>query len=112
MNVYKVGFLDEREEKKFERIKHGKSEEKELGRWLSLAFDCLQQNPFRGEHIPKRLIPKEYRREGIKNLWKHDLPNAWRLLYTIDTKEQDTIVVIIDWMTHREYEKKMKYKTR
>jgi len=33
--------------------------------------------------FPKKLIPKEY----VKNLWKYNLPCAWRLIYSIESNK-------------------------
>jgi hypothetical protein len=46
----------------------------------------------------------------IKNLWKYDLPNGWRLLYTITAdNEVEIISAILEWFDHKNYERKFKY---
>ena len=58
--------------------------------------EYLNQNPERGTHIRKRLIPKLYLNlYGIINLWKIDLPSFYRMLYTIDTSGKTIINSII-----------------
>jgi hypothetical protein len=60
--------------------------------------------------IPKRLVPKEYKTKyKVKNLWKYNLSNNWRLLYSIADDEILVVSIILDWLNHEEYEKKMKY---
>jgi hypothetical protein len=49
---------------------------------------------------------KEY---GITNLWKYDLPNAWRLIYTIKEDEVTILNVILEWFDHKEYGRRFKY---
>jgi len=50
---------------------------------------------------------KKYR---IRNLWKYDLPDGWRLLYSITTPTKVEILsIIIEWFNHKEYERKFKY---
>ncbi|MFH0711791.1 MAG: hypothetical protein V1889_01665 [archaeon] len=75
------------------------------------AMKNLSDNAFSGVQIPKRLFPEDYiQKYGITNLWKYDLPNAWRLLYAI-TIEGDVrlISVILDWFSHKDYERKFNY---
>lgn len=74
------------------------------------AIKCLKVNAFCGIQIPKRLIPKEYKKYGLNNLWKYNLPKGWRLIYTITPEnEVEIITAILDWFNHKEYEKKFKY---
>ncbi len=75
------------------------------------AINDLKENAFVGIQIPKRLFPKEYvKKYGITNLWKYDLPNAWRLLYTVTAEnEVNLISAILEWFDHKGYEKKFKY---
>ena len=35
---------------------------------------------------------------GINNLWKYDLPNSWRLIYTIKTNEVMILNVILTFV--------------
>lgn len=105
-----VRFADQRLAKAYERLKSGVATERQLQRELETAFENISENAFIGTQIPKRLIPEEYRRRyGTHNLWKYDLRDGWRLLYSI---ESDTIVVvsiIIEWTDHSAYERRFKY---
>jgi hypothetical protein len=77
---------------------------------LSAAFKEIEANAFCGIQIPKRLIPKIYLTQyNIHNLWKYNLPNAWRLLYSIESSGVMVVSIIIDWMNHKEYERKFRY---
>lgn len=69
----------------------------------------LKKNAFSGLQIPKRIIPKEYLKYGIDNLWKYNLPNAWRLLYSIGKEEVQIISIVLEWMDHKEYERRFHY---
>ena len=75
------------------------------------AIKDLKQNAFSGIHIPKRLWPGEYvQKYGINNLWKYDLPNGWRLLYTITAEnEVELISAILEWFDHKGYERRFGY---
>ena len=65
---------------------------------------------FRGIQISKYLIPKEYiDKYGVTNLWKINLPDYWRMLYTIVGNELEIISVLLEFMDHMEYNKKFGY---
>lgn len=66
-----------------------------------------------GEPVAKNLIPKEYiAKYGIANLFRVELPNFWRLLYTlVDGKTKIEIVAfVLDFIDHNEYNKKFGYR--
>jgi len=70
----------------------------------------MKINPTCGTRIPKKLWPKLYsKRYEINNLWKYDLPNAWRLIYTIDSNEIRIMNIILEWFDHKEYDRMFKY---
>ena len=102
----KIVFGDKRIKKQFEEIY-----DKDLKRQLNNAFINLSENAFCGIHIPKKLIPKEYiKRFGeISNLWKYNLPDAWRLIYTIKNNKVMVLSVILEWIDHKTYERRFKY---
>lgn len=105
---YKVQFVDEKAKKEFEKI--SKSEDKELKHHLERAFNDLLKNPFCGICIPKKLIPKQYiRKYRIKNIWKYNLPGAWRLLYSIESDKVSVISIILEWLDHKNYKRRFKY---
>ena len=103
----KVVFANDKIEKEFNNL----SNYDETRKWIEKAIEELKQNAFCGIPIPKRLIPKEYViKYGVNNLWKYDLPNAWRLDYTIKTPNRVEIIsVILEWFNHPDYERRFKY---
>ena len=46
---------------------------------------------------------------SIDNLWKYNLPGAWRLVYSIAGNEVKIIAILLEWFPHKEYEKRFKY---
>ena len=103
-------FADEKLKKAFEALKSSTTEDKLLYDWLLRAFEDIQKNVFCGIQIPKKLIPKEYiQKYNIKNLWKYNLPNAWRLLYSIEGRDVKIISIILEWLDHKNYERRFKY---
>ena len=103
----KVVFISDELEKDFYSLKEGDFLKKAITR----AIKDLKENAFCGIHVPKRLIPKEYiRKYKINNLWKYDLPNAWRLMYTVTPdNEVEIISAILEWFNYKEYEKRFNY---
>ena len=106
----RVVFADEKLERAFHKLKDSKTEDKILYKWLNRAFDDLRENALCGTQIPKRLIPKDYiRKYGIDNLWKYDLPKAWRLIYSVGKEKVIIISIIVEWLDHKGYQRKFKY---
>lgn len=104
----KIFFGDIRLQKEFEKLKNLNSD---LYKQIQKAFENLEENPFCGIQIPKKLIPKEYINKfgPLSNLWKYNLPDAWRLIYTIKNDKIDILSVILEWLDHKEYERRFNY---
>ncbi|MCW6158831.1 MAG: hypothetical protein LVQ63_05065 [Thermoplasmatales archaeon] len=45
----------------------------------------------------------------IDNLWKYNLPNAWRLVYSVAGSEVEIIAILLEWFPHKEYERRFNY---
>ena len=70
----------------------------------------IKNNPSCGTKIPKKLWSRVYiEKYNILNLWKYDLPNSWRLIYTIKEDDIQVIGVILEWFDHKNYERRFKY---
>lgn len=109
--IKSVGFAEPSLKKAFEDLEKGKYEDRQLASFLKRAIEDLKQNPLCGIRVPSRQWPKEYiQKYGINNLRKYDLPNGWRLLYTIRGNEIEIISILIEWVSHKDYERKFKYK--
>ena len=94
----------------FESLKEGKFEDKRLYEFIERAIKDMKNLSVCGTKIPKKLWPKVYvQKYQITNLWKYDLPNAWRLIYTIKEDEVMILNIILEWFDHKEYEKRFKY---
>jgi len=102
-----VTFADEKLKRSFESLK---DEDKTLYKFLNQAIENLKKDPLCGMHIPKKLIPKVYiQKYGINNLWKYNLPGAWRLMYSLTGSEIDIVTILLEWLPHGEYERRFKY---
>jgi len=102
-----VIFVNDKIEKEFNNL----DENDELKKHINRAIEEIRQNAFCGIPIPKRLIPKEYiQKYQANNLWKYDLPNGWRMIYTITTPNKIEIIsIILEWFNHPEYERRFHY---
>ena len=77
-----VAFISERLKQDYELLKQGKFQDRQLYKSIEKIIDDLKKDPTSGTKVHKRLWPREYRKKyEITNLWKCNLPNAWRLLY-------------------------------
>ena len=73
----------------------------------------IKANIHYGEPIAKRLIPEEYKTKyETTNLFRVELPNFWRMLYTLTDGESQIEIVafVLDVLNHKEYDKKFGYK--
>jgi Txe/YoeB family toxin of Txe-Axe toxin-antitoxin module len=102
-----VAFSDEKLKKDFEKLKE---EDPRLHKFISRAIDDLKENPLCGVPVSKRLIPKVYiKKYNIDNLWKYNLPGAWRLLYSVIGNNVKIIAIILEWLSHKNYERRFGY---
>lgn len=102
-----IKFIDDLVKDSLEKLK---IEDPKMYSFILRAFKDISENAFCGIQIPKRLIPKEYLTKfNVKNLWKYNLPNAWRLIYSIEGKDFIVFSIILDWMDHKSYERKFNY---
>jgi len=110
MKEINVAFISHKIKQEFEDLKSGKFEDKRLYGFILRAINDLKKNPITGTKVPKKLWPKEYiTNYRITNLWKYDLPNSWRLVYTIETDEVRIMNIILEWFNHKDYEKRFGY---
>ncbi|MAE49708.1 hypothetical protein CMI48_02655 [Candidatus Pacearchaeota archaeon] len=82
-----------------------------LRKHITRAIQDIEQNAFCGIQIPKKLIPKEYvKKYEVTNLWKYDLPDGWRLIYSVTTPNKvEIITLILEWFDHTNYNRRFGY---
>jgi len=104
---YKVVFVDNSLESAFNSLDDSDPIKKALIR----AIKNIQENPKSGRSVIKRMIPERLiKKYGINNLMIYNLPNAWRMLYSLTTSgEIELVAVILDWMNHKDYERLFKF---
>jgi len=82
-----------------------------LLRSINRVRDLLKQNPFAGDQVPKRQIPQKYiKKFDVDNVWRIELADRWRLVYTITGNQIEIITFIIDIFDHKDYDKVFGYK--
>ena len=75
------------------------------------TIKTLKENPQAGPKVPRPLWPRIYIKSyGIDNLHKMDLPDGWRLTYTLKGSQVEVVSVILEWFDHKEYARRFGYK--
>lgn len=89
--------------------------ERGILRAVDKKVKLIKANSHYGNPIAKKLIPKEYREKyGITNLFRVELPNRWRMLYSLTDSETkiEIIAFVLDIIDHPTYNKKFSYRKR
>ena len=82
-----------------------------LLRSIKRVSDLLKQNPFAGDQVPKRQAPGKYAlKYDADNVWRIELADRWRMVYTITGDKVEIITFVMDIFDHREYDKVFGYK--
>ena len=87
------------------------SEDRELFKIIERTIkEKLISNPARGRVIRKELIPKTYlTKYGNKSFFIWNLTDSWRLIYFLAREEDKQLIIIVDWLSHSDYEKMFKF---
>ena len=82
---------------------------------IKKKVDLIKVNPHYGDPISKKLIPGEYiEKYGITNLFRVELSNYWRMLYTLTDGESviEIIAFVLNIVDHKEYDNLFGYKKK
>lgn len=117
MKNVRVIFSPEAEEvyKHLNEIANSSKIEKSILNAVNKKVEIMKMNIHYGNPIAKNLIPNEYKvKYGVTNLFRVELPNFWRMLYTLTDGESqiEIIAFVLDIINHREYNKKFGYSNR
>jgi mRNA-degrading endonuclease RelE of RelBE toxin-antitoxin system len=105
MKPVEIQFINENLQKAYKQL-----DDPTLKKFIDRALEDIEKNPFCGIQISKRLIPQEYiKKHNIKNVWKYNLPEAWRLIYSIEGGTLKIVTIVLEWMDHKEYERRFNY---
>lgn len=83
------------------------TDEMQLLKSIKQKIEFIRANPFYGDNIQKNKIPKEY---GVSNLWRVELSQFWRMLYTIKGDKIEVVCFVLEIINHNEYDKKFGYR--
>jgi len=114
MKVVRVKFSPEAEE--VYNYLNGQAETSKFDRVIFNAInkktELIKANFHYGEPVGKDKIPNEYKvKYGVTNLFWVELPNFWRMVYTlVDGNEVEIIAFVLDVIDHKTYNKKFGYK--
>ena len=108
----KVTFVSHELAKSYQTLKTGKFEDTALAMHIKKTMEKLQSNPFYGVKISSKLWPADYvRKFQITNLRKCNLSDGWRLTYTLKGNAVEIVSIVLEWFSHKDYEKRFGYKT-
>jgi Txe/YoeB family toxin of Txe-Axe toxin-antitoxin module len=85
------------------------TQDMQLIKSIKNKIELLKQNPFYGDNIKKELIPKSF---NVPNLWRIELTNYWRMIYTIRGDELEIVCFVLEIIDHPEYDKFFGYRKK
>lgn len=91
---------------------HSKTERMIL-KAVNQKVELIKRNPHYGNPIGKDKIPLEYKQKYfVTNLFRVELPVFWRMLYTLTEGENEIEIIafVLDFIDHKEYDKKFGYR--
>ena len=92
--------------------KRSDKESKSLLNSIQRIIEILKENPQFGDPIAKKLIPKTFKENEIKNLYRAELSHYWRLLYTLEGTKVEIFTFILSIVDHKQYNKLFGYRKR
>ena len=106
----RVFLKDDAKEGYLKLKKRNDKEAKSILNSIQRVRDILKDNPQYGDPIAKKLIPKSLAKLGIKNLYRVELSNYWRMLYTLEGNRIEILLFVLKIVDHPEYNKLFGYK--
>ena len=89
------------------------SEEMQLLGSIKKKSEVIRLNPAYGDKIPRQYWPKELvERYALTNLWRVELTNYWRMLYTLRGDRVEVICFVIHLLDHKKYDKLFGYRKK
>ena len=120
--IIRVIFAEEAEEEykrlvetiKFEKEKGiTNSENQKLIKSIEEKVERLKYAPDSGIQIPRKLFPAKYLvKYQINNLWKMNLFNYWRIVYTLRGDKLEVLCIVLDLIDHPDYNEIFGYRKR
>ncbi len=83
-------FLKDQAKESYLELQHKTDKEsKSVFNSIERIKNLLKENPQHGEPVAKKLIPPKLAVLGIQNLYRVELSNYWRMLYTLEGNETE-----------------------
>lgn len=108
----RIFFKGQAKESYIDLKKRSNKEAKTLLKSIERIKNILIDNPQFGDPIKKDLIPKSFKIMGISNIYRIELSNYWRMLYTIEGNKIEVLLFILTIIDHKKYNKLFGYKKR
>lgn len=117
MKMVRIILSEEAEEPYRYLNKHaeGSKIERSILNSINKKVELIKSNPHYGDPISKKMIPAEYiAKYGVTNLFRVELSNYWRMLYTLTNGESvvEIIAFVLDIIDHTKYDKKFGYRKK
>tara|TARA_Y100000310_G_scaffold340437_1_gene436223 strand:- start:2338 stop:2694 length:357 start_codon:yes stop_codon:yes gene_type:complete len=80
---------------------------------VNQKIELIKINVHFGDPISKAKIPPDYKTKySVTNLFRVELPNYWRMLYTLTEggTEVEIVAFVLDIFDHKDYNKKLNYR--
>ena len=108
MKIIRVIFSEEAEivYKHLNEVSAESKIERSILNAVNKKIDLIKSNYHYGDPVSKDLIPEEYNAKyGTTNLFRVELPNFWRMLYTLTNNdtEIEIIAFVLDIIDHDQY---------
>lgn len=108
--MVKIVFSEEAREIYSFLVESELKKDKSLINSLRNKLECIKENPHYGNPIRKNLIPSYYRKKySANNLFRVELPQFWRMLYTLTDDKIEIIAFILDINDHKKYDSRFGY---
>ncbi len=82
--------------------------EKSILNAFNKKVELIKFNVHYGDSIKKDQIPEKYKTKyDVNNLFRVELPNFWRMYYTLtdDENQVEIIAFVLDILDHKKYDK-------
>lgn len=89
--------------------------EKTILNAVNKKIELIKENIHYGNPVSKKLIPKEYKEKyGITNLFRVELPQYWRMLYSLTGGETEIEIIafVLEITGHEKYNEIFGYKKK
>jgi hypothetical protein len=87
-------------------------EAQQLIKSIERVIGILKSNPQYGDPIKKEMIPDSFKKINVHNLYRAELSNFWRMLYTIEGNRVEIFVFVLTITDHPDYDRIFGYKRK